>query len=156
VDSPSGIASRLRRTMTGPMWHGPSMQEALARLAPGDAAAQPIAGAHSIWTLVLHIGAWATISEARLGGTAWGDPTDAENFPSLPSRRGAREWHAAQKRTIAAYESLAAMVKALAPASLSEPVHGHEYTKATMLHGVVEHGVYHVGQIILLRRALGR
>lgn len=129
------------------------MQEALADITPADAAAHPIAGAHSIWTLVLHIGAWATISEARLGGTSWTDPSEEENFPSLPTRRGAREWHAAQKRTAAAYESLAAKVKVLAPESLAEPVDGHEYTKATMLHGVVEHGVYHVGQIILLRRA---
>jgi uncharacterized damage-inducible protein DinB len=156
VDSPSGIASRLRRTMTGPMWHGPSMQEALAGLAPADAVAHPIIAAHSIWTLVLHIGAWATISEARLRGTPWTEPTDAENFPVLPARRGAREWKAAQQRTAAAYESLAVAVKALAPDVLRETVVAQEYTKATMLHGVVEHGVYHVGQIVLLRRALGR
>jgi uncharacterized damage-inducible protein DinB len=137
------------------MWHGPSMQEALAGITPADAAAHPIAGAHSIWTLVLHIGAWATISEARLGGTPWTDPSDTENFPSLPSRRGVREWYAAQQRTVAAYESLAAAVKGLAPETLRETVVAQEYTKATMLHGVVEHGVYHVGQIVLLRRALG-
>ena len=140
--------------MFGPMWHGPAMCEALAGLGPLEAASHPIPGAHSIWALVLHIGAWATISEARLDGRALGDPAEHENFPPPSSRRGDREWRAAQQRTIAAYETLAAAVKVLPPESLREMVQGHEYTRATMLHGVIEHGVYHVGQIVLLRRAL--
>lgn len=142
--------------MHGPMWHGPSMVEALAGLAPVDAATHAIPGAHSIWELVLHIGAWATIAEARLFGTPWLDPSDDENFPKPSTRRGAREWAAAQRRTIAAYESLAAKVRPLSPERLDEMVAGQEYSAATMIHGVIEHGVYHVGQIVLLRRALGQ
>jgi len=140
--------------MHGPMWHGPSMVEALVGLGPVDAAAHPIAGAHSIWELVLHIGAWATISQARLLGNSWIDPSEDENFPPPSTRRGVREWTAAQRRTVAAYESLAAIVRPLPAERLDELVAGHEYSTATMLHGVVEHGVYHVGQIVLLSRAL--
>ncbi len=141
--------------MHGPMWHGPCLAEALRDVEPVDAAAFPVPGAHSMWELVLHIGAWAHIAHVRLGGEPWRDVADPDNFPLPSTRRGAREWRAAQKRAITAYESLATSVKRLSPDDLADLVSGHPYTRATMLHGVVEHGVYHVGQIVLLRRALG-
>jgi uncharacterized damage-inducible protein DinB len=34
-------------------------------------------------------------------------------------------------------------------------VPGLDYSVAVLLHGIVEHGTYHGGQIVLLKRALG-
>ena len=62
-------------------------------------------------------------------------------------------WTAARARLGAAYEMLAARAASLAPERLAEQVRGHDYTVATMLDGVVEHGAYHGGQLALLRRA---
>lgn len=154
MESPKGIASRLKRTMHGPMWHGPSVLEAIGDLSAADAAAHPIPHAHSAWELVLHIAAWAEIALARLEGTPWNDPTPDEDWPPVAKRRGKREWTAAQRRADVAYAKLAAAVRALPAESLDDLVPGHEYTKAVMVHGVVEHGVYHAGQIVLLRKAL--
>lgn len=54
----------------------------------------------------------------------------------------------------AAYQSLAEATAALDEAQLETRVPGQEYTARILLHGVVEHGTYHGGQIALLRRAL--
>ena len=153
MDSPNRIADRLRRTVHGPMWHGPSVMEAIGDLTAKHAATHVIPHAHSAWELVLHIAAWAEIAQARLDGEAWLTPTDAEDFPPLGIRRGKPEWVAAQRRVTTAYESLAAAVKVRSPADLDAMVVGQKYTAATMLHGVVEHGCYHAGQIVLMRKA---
>ena len=49
------LNEQLRRALQGDAWHGPSVLELLAGLSASQAASHPIAGAHSIWELVLHI-----------------------------------------------------------------------------------------------------
>ena len=56
------------------------MLESIAGVDAAKAAAQPIAGAHSIWELVLHIAAWDKAVARRLGGDP-GAVSDEENFP---------------------------------------------------------------------------
>ena len=74
------LAKRIERTVTGPMWHGPALVDVLDGVQHDRAAAKPIAGAHSIWEIVLHITAWAEIARLRIAGQATGDPP--------PSRTG--------------------------------------------------------------------
>lgn len=124
-------------------------------LPAGRAAESPIDGAHSVWELVLHIAAWAEIAHARLQGTPWRDPSNAEDFPP-PTRGEVGAWSRDIARAVGAYESLAAAVEALSADALDELVIGQPYSRAEMLHGVVEHGVYHAGQIVLLRRCMAR
>ena len=49
------LADQIRRAFRGESWHGPSVLEVLAGVSAEDAAAHPIAGAHSIWEIVLHM-----------------------------------------------------------------------------------------------------
>ena len=56
------------------MWHGPALAQVLETATAERAAAKPIAGAHSIWEIVLHVAAWAEIARARLKGQSTGDP----------------------------------------------------------------------------------
>lgn len=153
LHTPPILASLLRRTVRGPMWHGPALLEVLEGVDAASAAAHPIAGAHSIWELVLHTAAWCEIAATRLSGDPYAEVTDDENFPPVHEVSEAA-WSAAKQRMIGAYEALSASTRALDVSRLSEKVSGHDYTVATMLHGVVEHGTYHGGQMILLRRAV--
>ena len=52
------ITDQLRRAFEGEAWHGPSLRELLLDVGPAQAQARPLAGAHSIWELVLHIEVW--------------------------------------------------------------------------------------------------
>lgn len=134
------------------MWHGPVLDEALADVTAVLAMEHLVPDAHSIWELVLHIAAWAEIAHARLQGTPWVEPTIDEDWPPVPARGGAAAWNSAKTRATKAYEALADAVAPMSAESLRERVTGQQYTRATMLHGVIEHGVYHIGQIMLLRK----
>ena len=138
------------------MWHGPSVCEAVGDLTATQAASYPIHNAHSAWELTLHIAAWAEIAQARVCGTPWRTPSDVEDFPIPDASGGVGAWTAAQQRAIVAYASLATEVMSRQAASLDDLVIEQTYTGVEMLYGVVEHGVYHAGQIILLRRLIQR
>ena len=148
------IADSLRRTLTGPMWHGAAVNQLLSGLSAADAACRPIAGAHTIWELVLHMAAWANIAQKRLSSKQPPEPTSAEDWPSLTSGQSIEAWTDAQMRLSEAYEGLAQRTEVLDRDALNTQVPGHDYSARVMLMGVVEHGAYHGGQIAVLKRAL--
>jgi uncharacterized damage-inducible protein DinB len=147
------LANHIKRTMTGPMWHGPSLDEVLKDVTPELAAARPIAGAHSIWELVLHVAAWVEIAAARLRGERMADPAPAEDWPPVGATDQAA-WDAALARLRDAHRSLAQATRHLDAAVMHDKMEGLEYSRSNLLHGVIEHGTYHGGQIALLKRAL--
>src|SRR3954465_13761881 len=140
------LARHVDRTVRGPMWHGPSLTEALEGVTPERAAAHPIAGAHSIWEIVLHVTAWAEIARARLEGLRIGDPSPAEDWPPV-SATSAEEWERALAQLRTSHRQLAEAVALLDEARLDEKIDGLAYSILVLLHGVVEHGTYHGGQI---------
>ena len=62
------IADQLRRAFYGSAWHGPAVLELVKDVDAKAAAARPIADAHSIWELLLHIEAWDRAGLIRLSG----------------------------------------------------------------------------------------
>lgn len=149
------LAEQIERTVTGPMWHGPALAEVLADVTAEAAAARPIPGAHSIWELVLHVSAWAGIARARLEGKATMEPTTMEDWPT-PSPPSIEAWRAAVDEMHERHRELAAAVAPLEDEALDVRMPGRSHTVWTMLHGVAEHGTYHGGQMLLLKRALAR
>ncbi len=145
------LANHLKRTVTGPMWHGPSLNEVLAGVSHDVAAARPITSAHSIWELVLHVTVWSDIARARLKGEQITDPTPQEDWPPATVATETA-WMSAVERMRESYRALADDVKQLDDARLDEKLPGLEYTVSNLLHGVIEHGTYHGGQIALLKK----
>lgn len=153
MDERHRIAEAIERTVTGPVWHGLPLNELLAAISVADAAARPVPTAHSIWELVLHLTSWAGIVESRLTLASLPEPTAREDFPAVPNPTPVA-WRKARSRLAAAHAQLAAAVRTLDRATLDRRVPNRDYTVRTMLHGVVEHGAYHGGQVALMTKAL--
>jgi uncharacterized damage-inducible protein DinB len=145
------LAKHIERTFSGPMWHGPALVQVLDGLTPERAAARPMADAHSIWEIVHHVTAWAEIARARLHGQRLGDPPLLEDWPPV-TITAAPDWQLAVDQLAASHLLLAEDVRALDEARLDEMVATLDYTVDVLLHGIVEHGTYHGGQIALLKK----
>ena len=85
------ILDQMDRAFSGDAWHGPSLMSVLDGVSAEDASKHPIRGAHSIWELVHHIGAWNTISQHRLGGRNGGNHARARLASRLGSQRDGLE-----------------------------------------------------------------
>lgn len=149
----AALATAVRATITGPMWHGPTLRDAVAGLSAEQAARHPIAGAHSIWELVAHVGAWADIARERIAGRRV-DVTPERNFP-LVGDASETAWADAVLVMEARYEALADAVASLDADALRREAGAGQPSVGVVVRGVIEHGVYHAGQISLLRRVLG-
>jgi uncharacterized damage-inducible protein DinB len=154
MTEPARIADQIRRAAHGDAWHGPSLAQAIEGVSAADAAARPIANAHSIWELVGHLRTWTRAVQQRFEGDH-AEPTAAENFPAI-SGGDAKAWAAVCGSVLAAHDALVQAVLRNPDRSLDAMVPGHSYSAYVMLHGAVQHTLYHAGQIMLLRRALAQ
>src|SRR5438128_926559 len=149
------LGKQIERAMTGPMWHGPALAQVLETVTSGQAAALPIPGAHSIWEIVQLVTTWAEIARERIHGQSTGDPTPERDWPPVTAT-GDDEWRGALERLESAHRMLAADVRQLTDDAPATKVKDLDYSVWILLHGVVEHGTYHGGQIALLKRAGGQ
>lgn len=148
------IDDQLRRAMEEKAWHGPAVREVLAGVTAATAAARPVPGAHSIWELVLHITAWIRAGEMGLAGEKVHIP-DAEDWPAVHSQSEdvAGDWQRALRGMDETYRRLRSALSETNDARLDDTVTGHDYSVYVLLHGVVQHCLYHAGQIVLLKAA---
>lgn len=149
------MAESLQRSVSGPMWHGPSLADLLGDVTAADAAARPVPAGHSIWELVHHLTAWTEIARQRLSPSKPPDPTPEQDWPPVRDT-SAEAWRAAVERLKTAHRELAADVAALDDATIVSRLPGRDHNMLAMLHGIIEHDAYHGGQIALLKRALER
>jgi uncharacterized damage-inducible protein DinB len=144
------IKDQLQRSFSGDAWHGPAVMELLKDITAGKAIAKPVPGGHSIWEIALHISVWEHVVSRRLNGEKY-EPTTEEDWPSIADTTS-ESW----KKTIAAVESahnaLLNDVSNLTDSDLTKTVAGKSYSVYFLLHGIVQHNIYHAGQIALLRK----
>ena len=146
------ILDQLRRAYNGEAWHGPPLRDILLDVTAEQAAAHPLTNAHSIWELILHITAWENAARKALEGAPLHVSED-DNFPAISDTSEAA-WHDALTTLEASHYMLRAAIDHLTDDALDNVVPGRRYSIYVLLHGVVQHDLYHAGQIVMLKKAL--
>jgi uncharacterized damage-inducible protein DinB len=145
------IIDDLKNIHDGDAWHGPSLKEILSGVTAEQAAARPIANAHSVWELILHIAAWEDVFRRRLIGQLINEPEEGD-FPPITDAS-----EEAWLRTLAWFDDthrkLIETIAGLTDERLGEIVPGKDYTVEYLLRGIARHHVYHAGQIALLKKS---
>ncbi len=161
LSSTDDFADQFARIAEGDPWYGPNIDTVLANVTTTDAMAHPIPDAHSIWEITLHLTSWVDEVRRRLALGFWQVP-EGGDWPA-PDARGPAQWTAAVNRLIEAHGELVAELSRFPESRLDELLGGTRdqalgsgQTYRQMLHGLLQHDVYHLGQISLLKRALGR
>ena len=148
------IADQLRRAFGGDAWHGPPLSDLLAGVTAEEARARPLASVHRIWELVLHIDIYSQVGFSATEGLPmpqlYGTGGD---WPALLEDSEAA-WIAAQDRLFRNSEKLAEAIERFDDAKLQEIVPGRSYDFYYLFHGIVQHSLYHGGQIAILKKSL--
>lgn len=148
------ILEQLDRAYAARAWCGPSLLEALDGVTAALAAKRPMKRARSIWEIVEHLASWNEIVAERLEG---GSPrvTPKRNFPPVTTKTPAA-WKATRARLALSQLKFRTAVAAFPAARIGRKRPGLDDSWAVLIHGQIQHQLYHGGQIALLRRGLGR
>jgi uncharacterized damage-inducible protein DinB len=150
------IADQLTRAFTGDPWHGPPLRDLLSDITADQALSRPLPSAHTIWELVVHIDMYVNAAYDAIHGTPmprwYGTEADwpAITFNTAPA------WQEVRDNLFRNAERLAQAIERFTDARLTDTVPGREYDFYYMLHGIVQHSIYHAGQIAVLKRAASK
>jgi uncharacterized damage-inducible protein DinB len=117
---------------------------------------------HSVWQIVWHVNFWTDYELQRMRGEKPHYPDHAaESWPKDSTPISEAEW----KKDCARFADLIGMLAAMAESDSNElnrevpPMHANQETRTSTvlatLWQTLAHNSYHVGQIVLVRRALG-
>jgi hypothetical protein len=144
------IAEQLQRAFYTEAWSGPSVMETLQGVTADFAARKSVPGAHSIWELVHHITAWMDIARKRARGEDI-EVTLEINFPPVTGVTEA-DWNRSLQKMTKAEEELRQAILQLPESRLDEPGVKDGHSVYVLLHGAIQHNLYHAGQMMLLRK----
>ena len=139
------MAKQLDRVFNGPAWHGPSIVETLEKITQENAQ-NHFKNSHTIIQLIGHMTTWRKFVTEKLKGNDSYDVIDEMNF-HVP---GSLEETIQQ--LLSSHQELMAAIKEFPEEKLKDKVPTREYSFQTMLHGILHHDLYHLGQIALLNR----
>lgn len=154
------LLDQLEREVGGEPWHGPALANILEGLTAEQAARKPSPHAHSIWEILLHTTGWKREVTRRARGHAAAEPASGDWPPTGEVTE--ERWRAAREDHIRAQRELAELVRGLSETQLDTTVTGDTaayigagVTVRTNLYGILQHNVYHSGQIAILKKLAG-
>lgn len=146
------ITDLLTRAFEGGAFHGPAVREILEGITAQQAMRRPISEAHTIWELVDHIAGWQEEVTHRLKGRPATILPPEQNFPAHTDE-SEKAWKQSLQGMEETYQRLSATIREFPESRLGETVPGRKYTFYALMHGIVQHDLYHAGQIALLKKA---
>jgi uncharacterized damage-inducible protein DinB len=146
------IVDQYDRVMNGAAWHGDPVWKLLDGVSAETAARSVTANTHSIWQLVMHMMYWESVACRRLMNV----PVEQDsklNFPETPEATAAN-WRKTLKDFRDSNEAFRKAISQLDAARLDAKM-ARDKRKSSYVeaHGIIQHHVYHAGQIALLKKA---
>ena len=145
------IVDQLKRSFQGKAWHGPSVLEVLEGVPAERASARPLARAHTIWEIVLHMTATYRLVLRRLRSDITPLASD-EDWTSVEDT-GEKAWRSALMDLERSHTELYQALSLPGDLQLDQPILPGYSSRYLTLHGLVQHNLYHAGQIALLKKA---
>lgn len=146
------ILQQLENVYNGEPWYGESVLAKLRAISAETAFARP-AGLHSVAELVGHMIAWRTAAIEWLHGHTGfrielNSTTDWPPYEALQSVG----WAELQRQLAETQRQLVSLLQTKTDAILTQTAEPKSYTFQFLLEGIVQHDIYHLGQIGLVAK----
>lgn len=146
----SAMIKHYDQILSGDAWHGDPVWQILDGISAQSAAARPLPSAHTIWEIVAHMTFWEGVVTKRLRGERAG-LVEELNFPPMPDITEAN-WQNTLDEFRASNASFRSALQQLDPSKLQQLTAAGKRTYWEEAQGIIEHHLYHAGQIALLKK----
>ena len=142
------IINMFQNTFDGAAWHGTSIMRVLEKIT-SEQAFQPSEQIHRICELVQHITAWRIFALKRLEGDDHYEISQKENWKTFINQDEAA-WEEIKADLAESQKKIISALEKISDERLNDEVAGKAYNYYTLIHGVIQHDLYHLGEIALL------
>jgi hypothetical protein len=144
------IGNMLKNVYAGAAWHGPSIMEVLNSISP-EQAFMPTKKIHKICELVQHMTAWRIFAIKKLQQDHHYEVSQNENWKEF-TNKDEKAWDEIKNDLELSQQQLIDEIEKIEDDILEEEVDKKAYSYYTLLHGVIQHDLYHLGEIMLLSK----
>ncbi|MBE7173551.1 MAG: DinB family protein [Williamsia sp.] len=147
------IAQDLQQVLAGQPWYGKCFSELLNEVGEEKFYSKPNTASHSVADLLYHMITWADFTRYRLEKK----PQDMQEVEAMDWREINPAEHSLEKgmrQFAACIYSIIELLKAKDDQLLEEKVDYREYNFRYLLNGLVQHTIYHLGQIAYVNKLL--
>ena len=139
---------------SGDPWFGRNIKEILSQIDAGMAMQKPN-GQHSILELLFHMIIWRefTISRLEEGNTTPAKYFGTNDWQTL-DHSDEKLWDQGLQKLDASQKRIIEIINNLNPDVLTNQVAERKYDIRYLLYGILEHDIYHLGQIAYVKKIL--
>jgi uncharacterized damage-inducible protein DinB len=136
----------------GTPWMEVNIVNTLEEISAKEAATKVFPNFNSIWEIVNHQAAWRETVLKRMSGEEVESPED--NYFSYIRDRSDAAWQQSRQRFSKTHSDWVAALKKLKKKELSEMPGAGTFNRYELIHGILQHDAYHLGQIRLLLKLI--
>lgn len=153
------LSSKLQTILSGDPWYGPSVYKIVEGISFEAAYEKPPGSAHNIAEIVLHMIAWTEEVMDRMNGLPSGIPTSGDWPPTgTPDEQ---KWQNYVEDLKLVNVNLIGIIQKFSPEQWDELTTderdrelGTGVTYEELINGLIQHHIYHSGQVALLNRII--
>jgi uncharacterized damage-inducible protein DinB len=146
------IINRIETINSGEPWFGRAVFIILDEVDPAIAFEKPNDAEHSLIDLLYHMITWADFTLKRLEKDTIDDLRAAEELDWRKIDPMQHSWKKGLKEFKAIHKKIITLLKKKEDAFLNEKVDYRKYNFRFLLNGMIEHNIYHLGQIAFLKK----
>jgi uncharacterized damage-inducible protein DinB len=148
------LIEQFKDAYEGDPWFGKCATKLISETSTDDAFEQP-AGQHSILELVWHLCTWREFAINRIQKD---NSKDLHAFEEADWRQLDHSdkslWQQGVERLQQTQAELLKVLQAQDDALLHQNVHGRTYTYRKLIHGILQHDIYHLGQMAYILKII--
>ena len=148
------IIKNFESTLNGQPWFGRAVYELLNEIDESKVNVKPNDGSHSLIEILWHMVTWAEFTLSRIDGSSSTSLASSEEMDWRKIDPSTHTWKAGMKELRSIHEKIIAILKNKDDAFLSNIPDERKYNMRFLLNGLIQHNIYHTGQIAYLKKML--
>ena len=146
-------AAQLNENFSGEPWFGRNIQVILKEINE-DIASQKPNGQHSMLELLYHMINWRLFTINRLEKSSATVKSFEENDWQVLDHQDKSLWQKGIEQLNDTQQRLLNLINTMKDEDLQSPVHERDYENRTLINGIIQHDIYHLGQIAYIKKML--
>ena len=148
------IANSFVDTLSSQPWFGRSVYEMLEEVDESKVHTKPNGTEHSMIELLWHMNVWAEFTLANLEKRSGKElkAIEANDWREIDPKK--HTWKAGLEQLKATHAKIIELLNQSDDSFLSDMVPTRQYNFRFMLNGVIQHNIYHLGQIAYIKKML--
>ncbi len=148
------IIKNLENTLSGQPWFGRAVFEILNEADKSKVHTKPNGTEHSMLELLWHMNTWAEFCLKQLQNASQAEIKKAQALDWREIDLKAHSWKKGMDQLKKIHKQIISILKKKDDAFLSEMVKLRTFNYRFMLNGLIQHNIYHLGQIAYLKKML--